>query len=72
MTGEDLKRIRQSICMTQMEMGFAIGMARETIGDMERGVAPIEKRTELAVYFVTENYIKDKMRSILGIQYDCC
>jgi len=38
--------------MSQAELAEAIGMSRVTIGLMERGEAPIEKRTELAVRYV--------------------
>lgn len=40
--------------MSQAQLAEAIGMARETIGAMERDQAPIELRTELAVRYRTE------------------
>ena len=39
--------------MSQADLAAAIGMARETVGAMERGQAPIELRTDLAIRFVT-------------------
>lgn len=53
-TAGDLKSLRKRAGFTQAELAKAIGMARESIGQMERGQAPIEKRTELAVRFVAE------------------
>lgn len=52
MQPDELKTLRKAAGMTQGEMGEAIGMTRETIGLMERGAAPIERRTELAVRYV--------------------
>ena len=52
MQPEELKAMRVEAGMSQAELGAAIGMSRVTIGLMERGEAPIEKRTELAVRYV--------------------
>lgn len=52
MQPDELKAMRKAADMTQGELGEAIGMSRESIGLMERGQAPIERRTELAVRFV--------------------
>lgn len=40
--------------MTQAQLGKEIGLSRECVGLMERGDAPIERRTELAVLYVAE------------------
>lgn len=53
MQADELKALRKAAGLSQADLGEAIGMARETIGAMERGAAPIEKRTELAVRYVT-------------------
>lgn len=53
MHADELKAIRKAAGLSQAALGDAIGMARETIGAMERGMAPIETRTELAVRYVT-------------------
>jgi DNA-binding XRE family transcriptional regulator len=45
MQGEDIKRLRKSAGLSQAGMGDLLGMSRETVGAMERGTAPIEKRT---------------------------
>jgi transcriptional regulator with XRE-family HTH domain len=45
MQGEEIKRLRKSAGLSQAEMGELLGMSRETVGAMERGTAPIEKRT---------------------------
>lgn len=49
MQPEELKILRKSAGYTQGELGDAIGLSRVTIGLMERGDAPIEKRTAIAV-----------------------
>jgi transcriptional regulator with XRE-family HTH domain len=56
MTGERLQALRKAAKMSQAELADAIGMSRETIGQMERGQAPIERRTELAVLHVCEDH----------------
>lgn len=53
MHADELKAIRKAAGLSQAALGEAIGMARETVGAMERGTAPIETRTELAVRYVT-------------------
>jgi len=55
MQPEELKALRKSVGWSQAEMAEAIGMSRVLIGQMERGQAPIEKRTGLAVRYVTDN-----------------
>jgi DNA-binding XRE family transcriptional regulator len=57
MQGEEIKARRKEAGMSQSELADAIGMARETIGQMERGTAPIELRTALAIRHVTEGNI---------------
>jgi DNA-binding XRE family transcriptional regulator len=52
MDGCEMKALRKAASLSQAELADAIGMCRETIGLMERGAAPIEKRTELDVKFV--------------------
>jgi len=47
---EELKTIRKSLKLTQAALGESINLSRVTIGQMERGQAKIEKRTELAVW----------------------
>ena len=54
MQPEELKALRVKAGMSQAALGEAIGMSRVTIGLMERGEAPIEKRTGLAVRYVVE------------------
>lgn len=57
MQPDELKTARKGAGMSQAQLAEAIGMARETIGAMERGAAPIELRTALAVRFVTDGNI---------------
>ncbi|WP_278983288.1 helix-turn-helix domain-containing protein [Sphingobium yanoikuyae] len=54
MQPDEMKALRKSIGWTQDELAEAIGMSRVQIGLMERGVATIERRTELAVRYVTD------------------
>lgn len=49
MQGDELKTLRKALGMSQQELADAIGMSRKSIGEMERGDAPIEKRTGMAV-----------------------
>jgi len=52
MQGDELKALRKGLGMTQAEMADAIGMTATSIGLMERGVAPIEKRTIQAARYL--------------------
>lgn len=55
MQGGELKALRRLTGMSKAEFAVEIGMARETIGAMERGQAPIERRTELAARWIAEH-----------------
>lgn len=52
MQPDEMKALRVSAGLTQAGLADAIGMTRVSVGLMERGQAPIEKRTELAVRYV--------------------
>lgn len=52
MQADELKTARKALGLTQAELGEAIGMTGTSIGLMERGAAPIEKRTALAVLYL--------------------
>lgn len=54
MQPDEMKELRKSVGWSQAEMAEAIGMSRVLIGQMERGQAPIEKRTGLAVRYVVD------------------
>lgn len=54
MQAEELRELRKSVGWTQDHLAEAIGVSRVLIGQMERGQAPIERRTELAVRYVTD------------------
>lgn len=56
LTPEELKALRLSARMTQQAFGEAIGVSRVTVGLMERGEAPIEKRTVSAVRYATVKF----------------
>ena len=49
MQGDELRAMRKALGMSQQELADAIGMSRKAVGEMERGDAPIEKRTGMAV-----------------------
>jgi DNA-binding XRE family transcriptional regulator len=54
MQPDELKVLRKVAGWTQDELAEAIGVSRVLIGQMERGQAPIERRTELAVRYVVD------------------
>src|SRR5690242_11749589 len=54
MRPEHAKALRLQAGMSQAEFGSAIGVARETIGRMERGEESITRRTELAMRYIAE------------------
>lgn len=60
MQPEGLKALRMQAGLSQVELAELIGMSRVTVGLMERGEAPIEKRTELAVRYVVEVLFGEK------------
>lgn len=49
MQPEELRALRKTLGLSQDEIGGAVGLSRVTIGLMERGAAPIEDRTALAL-----------------------
>lgn len=50
----ELRSLRKTAGLSQADMAEALGMNRATISDMERGVAPIERRTGLAARYIAE------------------
>ncbi len=52
MTGKNLRRMRQQLEMTQVEMAIAIGMRKNSVARMERGERPIMKTTVMAVKYL--------------------
>ena len=55
MQPEELKALRMKAGLSQAELAQLIGMSRVTIGLMERGEAPIEKRTAIAARCILEH-----------------
>ena len=53
MQAEELRALRKRAGLTQGQLAEAVGLSQGYIGEMERGEKPIERRTELAVLFVT-------------------
>ncbi|MEP9402070.1 helix-turn-helix transcriptional regulator [Sphingomonas sp. VNH70] len=45
----ELRTLRKAMGMTQGDLATALDMAVSSIGRMERGELPIERRTDLAV-----------------------
>ena len=64
MTGEELKRARAKLGMTQKELGGALGVHWNSVARMERDEFPIIRTTELAVKYllITESKKKGKTR----------
>lgn len=54
MNGPEAKALRKAAGLSQAEFGAAIGLSRETIGRMERGSEPIDRRSELAMRYIAE------------------
>lgn len=52
MRPEELKALRAELGLTQSQFSKAIGLSRALIGQMERGQAPIEKRTALSARYL--------------------
>ena len=52
MTGEELKRARRRLNMTQKELGEALGIHENSVARMERGEFSIIRTTELAVKYL--------------------
>lgn len=55
MQGSDLKAIRKSLGLSQKSMADALGITETYVGMMERGVKRIERRTDLAVRYLSEH-----------------
>ena len=52
MNGEDLKRARAKLALTQKELGEALGVHWNSVARMERDEFPIIRTTELAVKYL--------------------
>jgi transcriptional regulator with XRE-family HTH domain len=52
MTGEQLRQARKRLGMTQTELAEAIGMQKNSVAMIERGLRPVMKTTELAVRYL--------------------
>ena len=50
MTGEQLKKARDRLGLTQQDLADKIGITREMIGLMERNLSPVQRRACLAVW----------------------
>lgn len=59
MDGSEVRQLRKSARMSQTEFGEAIGLSRETISRMERGSEQIDRRTELAMRYISEKSAAD-------------
>jgi len=51
-TGEELKRARARLNMTQKQLGEALGVHKNSVARMERGEFSIIRTTELAVKYL--------------------
>jgi len=52
MTGEELRRARKRLGMTQKELAEAIGMQKNSMAMIERGLRPVMRTTELSVKYL--------------------
>jgi DNA-binding XRE family transcriptional regulator len=52
--GQELRRARRRLRLTQRELGAELELHKNTIARMERDELPIVKTTELAVRFLLE------------------
>jgi transcriptional regulator with XRE-family HTH domain len=52
MTGEDMRRGRLQLKLTQKELGEALGIHKNSVARMERGEFPIIRTTELALKYL--------------------
>lgn len=52
MQPDELRDLRKALGMSQHEFADTIGMSRKAISEMERGSAPIERRTMLAARYI--------------------
>ena len=50
MKGEQLKKLRKELGLKQYELAEIIGISKEWIGKLERGLGVIQKSTELSVW----------------------
>lgn len=55
MNGVEMKALRQRAGLSQAALAQALGMSRESIGRMERSTDAVERRTELALRYISEN-----------------
>jgi len=52
MTGEELRRARLQLKMSQAKLGEALGLHKNTVARIERGELPLVKTTELSVKYL--------------------
>ena len=52
MKGQELRRLRQALKMTQRELGEALDLNKNTVARAERDEIPIPRVTELAVKYL--------------------
>jgi len=56
MQGEELRALRKGMKLRQAGLAEALGLSATFIGMMERGAAPIERRTALAVLRLADEH----------------
>lgn len=70
MQPEELRSIRKGLGWTLARMAEEIGMSETYVGQMERGLKPIEKRTALAARYLGmtagEHFVTMVPREVLG------
>lgn len=53
MTGHDIRTLRQSLGLTQQQLGDELGIHQNTVARLERGDLPITKRMAQTVALVS-------------------
>lgn len=66
MTGEELRAKRKALGLSQADMAARLGLSRDYVGQMERGVADVKPRTGLAAERLMEDL--DRLRAETGAQ----
>jgi transcriptional regulator with XRE-family HTH domain len=59
MDAAQLRETRRSLGLSQSELAERLGLSRDYIGQMERGVAPIKPRTAMAISTLCSESIPD-------------
>jgi transcriptional regulator with XRE-family HTH domain len=65
--GKELRELRQALGLRQAGLAAALGLTPQFIGLMERGLAPVEPRTEMATRYLVDH---PEALEDLDVEYD--